>query len=517
MRVLKAEEMKRIDQKASLEYGIPSIVLMENAGIRTVEVIMEMLEEIEDKKIVVVAGKGNNGGDGLVIARQLINGGARVVVFVMGETGQFTPDTRINYEILQKMKAEVYPLCSNEDIDKFVNSLLDADLIVDSIYGIGFKGKLGEFELEVVNIINKRGVPVIAVDIPSGVEADTGKVHNTAVKAYHTVTFAAPKLGHFLEPGQDFVGNLTVADISIPRFLLAQNDLKNNIITEDMIKPYIFKRKPESHKGTYGHVLVIGGSIGMAGAVSMASYAALRCGAGLVTAAVPESLLSMVAGFRPEIMTVPLAETGKAAIALEALPAVENLLGAVSVCAVGCGMSRYMEAKQVINFILEKSGVPLVIDADGINALAEDISILNNRQVPVVLTPHPGEMARLIKKSIKEVQSDRLQIARRFAEEWNVTLVLKGNKTIVAMPNGDAYINITGNPGMATAGSGDVLSGIIAGFIAQGLNPQTAAIAGVYVHGLAGDLACSQKGERGLMAGDIIEGVPEVLRRIEKA
>lgn len=517
MKVLKAEEMKRIDKKATDEYGILGIVLMENAGIRTVEVITEMLEGIEDKKIVVVAGKGNNGGDGLVIARQLINGGAEAVVFVMAEPEDFTADTRINYEILQKMKVNICRLYKQEDVDRFAKIIGEAELIVDSIYGIGFKGLLSDFEADVINMINQSRVPVIAVDIPSGVEADTGKVHNTAVKACHTVTFAAPKLGHFIEPGQDFTGNLTVADISIPRFLLAEDDLKNNLITEDIVKPYITKRKRESHKGTYGHVLVLGGAIGMAGAVSMASYAALRCGAGLVTAAVPESLLSVVAGFGPEIMTVPLGETGKAAIALEALPAIENLLGTVSVCAVGCGMSRYMEAKQVLNFILEKSGVPLVIDADGINALAEDLSILKNRQVPVVLTPHPGEMARLVKKSIKEVQADRLEIARSFAEEWNVTLVLKGNKTIVAMPNGDAYINITGNPGMATAGSGDVLCGIIAGFIAQGLNPQTAAVAGVYVHGLAGDLACSQKGERGLIAGDIIEGVPEVLRRIEKA
>lgn len=517
MKVLKAEEMRLIDQAAINEYGIPGIILMENAGIRTVEVIIQILGDIAGKKIVVAAGKGNNGGDGLVIARQLINGGAQVHVFIMGKPEELTPDTRINYEILQKIKGNIYPLYASEHIGKFVEMVSDADMIVDSIYGIGFKGSLHEFEAEIVSIINKRGIPVVAVDIPSGVEADTGKVHNTAIRASHTVTFAAPKLGHVLEPGAGFTGQLTVADISIPRFLLQQDRLKNNLIMPEVIKPYIKRRKRESHKGTYGHVLLIGGSLGMTGAVSMASYAALRSGAGLVTAAVPESLLPVVAGFRPEIMTFPLAETGKAAIALEALPAIENLLGAVSVCAVGCGMSRYLEAKAIINFILEKSGVPLVIDADGINALAEDISILKEHQVPVVLTPHPGEMARLVKKSIKEVQADRVEIARRFAEEWNVTLVLKGNKTVVATPGGEIYVNLTGNPGMATAGSGDVLCGIIAGFIAQGLNPQMAAVAGVYVHGRAGDLAAAYRGERGLTALDLAEWLPQVLMEMENS
>ncbi|SHG39336.1 NAD(P)H-hydrate epimerase [Thermosyntropha lipolytica DSM 11003] len=515
MKILRAEEMRLIDGMAINEYGIPGIVLMENAGIRTVEVINEILGEIRNKKVVVVAGRGNNGGDGLVIARQLMNGGARVTVFVMGKKEELTPDTRINYEIMQKIKGDIYPLYEPEHMEKFAEEVQKAEIIVDSIYGIGFKGSLQEFEAGVVNIINSRGVPVIAVDIPSGVEADTGKVHSTAVRASHTVTFAAPKWGHILEPGADFTGNLTVADISIPRFLLEQSSLKSNLIREETIKPYWGKRKRESHKGTYGHVLVLGGSLGMTGAVSMAAYAALRAGAGLVTAAVPESLLPIVAGFRPEIMTVPLAETGKAAIAVEALPAIENLLGAVSVCAVGCGMSRYLEAKAIMNFILEKAGVPLVIDADGINALAEDISILKNRQVPVVLTPHPGEMARLLQKSIKEVQADRVEIARSFAVDWNVTLVLKGNKTVVAMPSGDVYVNLTGNPGMATAGSGDVLCGIISGFIAQGLNPQMAAVAGVYVHGRAGDLASMAKGERGLIALDLVEWLPEVLRQME--
>jgi len=280
-----------------------------------------------------------------------------------------------------------------------------------------------------------------------------------------------------------------------------------------MLSALIKPRSANSHKGTYGHVLLVGGSPGMVGAVMMSSQAALRTGAGLVTAAVPESLTAVVDSSLMEVMTAPLGQTGQSAIALEALPAIENLLGTVSVCAVGPGMSRYPEAGAIVRHILERSGVPLVIDADGLNALENDVTVLKDRQVPIVLTPHPGEMARLTGKTIEEIQSHRLEIAQTFAEEWGVTLVLKGNKTIIANPSGEVYINISGNPGMATAGSGDVLTGIITGLIAQGLKPQDAAFAGVYLHGLAGDLAAQIKGEPGLIAGDLISCIPEVLKK----
>lgn len=516
MKVLKAEEMRNVDRRASSEYAIPSILLMENAGIRTVETIEEILGEFTGKHIVILAGKGNNGGDGLVAARHLLNAGADVEVFLLGKIGELTADAGINYQILQKICGEIYPLHEDNDLNKLMLSLLSCDLIVDSIYGIGFKGSLGEFEAQVVRMVNWSKAPVVAVDIPSGVDADTGRVHGDAIKASHTVTFALPKIGLLLEPGKTYAGTLSVADISIPKKLLQDPELKTNLITESMIKTYFPARLPESHKGTYGHVLVIGGSIGLTGAVIMASYAALRAGAGLVTAALPESLVPVVETGMLEVMTTPLAETGQATIALEALPAIENLLGTVSACAFGPGLSRYTEAQAVAQFVLERAGVPVVIDADGLNAIAGDISILKDRQIPVVLTPHPGEMARLIGKSIEEVQNNRIELAREFAHKWGVTMVLKGNKTIVATPAGETYINITGNPGMATGGSGDVLCGMIAGFIAQGMNPQAAAISGVYLHGLAGDQAVKTTGERGLIAGDLISAIPDVLSYMEK-
>lgn len=515
MKLLKAEEMKRIDKKASTDYEIPSLILMENAGLRTVEIIDEMLGEPAGKTVVVIAGKGNNGGDGLVIARHLINAGVMVDIFMLGEADQMTADSSTNYRILKKMTDRIYPLFTEQHLDRLMLSLLVCDIIVDAMYGIGFKGTLGDFDSRVVKMINWCKSPVVAVDIPSGVEADTGKVHGEAVKAWQTVTFALPKIGLVVEPGKDYAGTLTVADISIPRSLLDSQELKTNLITDAMIKPYICPRAPETHKGTYGHALIIGGSPGMTGAVRLSSFAALRSGAGLVTAAVPVSALPITAADHREVMTAPLAETERSAISPEALPVINNLLTTASVCAIGPGMSRYPEANAVLHSVLEKAVSPVIIDADGLNALEGSVGILKNRQVPIVLTPHPGEMARLTGRSIEEIQAGRMELACEFAVEYGACLVLKGNKTIIATPAGEIFVNITGNPGMATAGSGDVLCGMIAGLVAQGLKTRDAAITGVYLHGLAGDYAAAEKGQRGIVAGDIINSIPYILKQLE--
>lgn len=515
MKIVKVKEMKDIDQRASIDFGIPGIILMENAGLRTVEIIEDILGSCPGKKVSVLSGKGNNGGDGLVVSRHLINAGAEVDTFLVGDENNLTPDALTNYLILKNMKAAIFHLQAEAGLDRFMMSVLSADLVVDALYGIGLKGGVSEFESQVINILNWSRRPVVAVDIPSGVEADTGKVHGIAVQATHTVTFALPKLGLLLKPGRDYVGALSVADISIPSPLLNDPALKHNLINDKLIKSLLKRREPEGHKGTYGHAVIIGGSLGMSGAVMMSSFAALRCGAGLVTAAVPESLVPVIDSALLEVMSTPLAESGDCVISVEALPAIENLLGTASVCAVGPGMSRYSEARTIINFILENSGIPLVIDADGLNALEGNTDILKNRQVPMVLTPHPGEMARLTGKSTEEIQSRRIETARGFAEEHGLTLVLKGHHTVVAAPGGDVYINMTGNPGMATAGSGDVLTGIITALIAQGLNPQQAAVAGVYLHGAAGDQAALDRGERGLVATDLIHYLPQVIKRFE--
>ncbi len=515
MKIVSAEEMREIDRQASQNFGIASLILMENAGIRVVEAAETFLKNGFQSRVVIVAGKGNNGGDGLVVARHLLNSGIMVDTFLLGNPGEMTPDTLVNYEILRKMGANLFPLQDEEGINRLLLLTLSADLIIDALYGISFRGRLNEFDSQVVSILNQSQKPIVAVDIPSGVEADSGRVKGEAVKASWTVTLALPKMGLLVEPGCSYAGRVTVADISIPSTLLSDKGIKTNLLTEDLVKGFFPPRSRESHKGTYGHALIIGGSVGMVGAVMLSSAAALAVGAGLVTAAVPESLLPIVEGGLAEVMTAPLAETSQKSVALEALPAIENLLGTVSVCAIGPGMSRYPEAKAIVRFVLERSGIPVVIDADGLYALGEDMSVLENRQIPIVLTPHPGEMSRLLGTTVGELQSRRLKVACEASSDWGVTVVLKGSRTVVAQPNGETYLNVTGNPGMATAGSGDVLTGVIAGLIAQGMRPNDAAGIGVYLHGKAGDLVKESRGERGMAASDLVRALPEVIKGFE--
>lgn len=514
MKLITADEMKEIDRRASSEYMIPSIILMENAGLRTTEKIVELLGGVEGRHIVILVGRGNNGGDGLVIARHLLNAGAHVIVFMCAEAKQLSADAAINYEILTRIGGSIYPLQHESDLQRFIMALLKADMVVDALYGIGFKGSLGEFETKLANFVNQSQSLVLAVDIPSGLEADSGRVNGVAFKADHTVTFALPKQGMILGKDREYAGQLTVVDISIPGALLKDERMKLQIITEEMVSPHFKPRARETHKGSYGHALVIGGSNGMSGAAVMTSWAALRCGAGLVTLALPDKIMS-AAGLVPEIMSRGLPSTPEGTIAAEARPIIENLLGIASVCAIGPGMSRYEESNAVVRTVLEKAGIPLLIDADGINALQGDADLIKDRQVPIVITPHPGEMARLTGMSAEEIQSQRIETSRYYAGQWGVTIVLKGHNTVVAHPCGQVFVNLNGNPGMATAGSGDVLSGIIAGLIAQGLKPTDAAVAGVFLHGRAGDLASLHRGQRPLVATDLIDRMGNVINELE--
>lgn len=512
MKLISSKQMKGMDEKAINEYSIPGIILMENAGIKTLEVIKNIKNELKNLKVIILIGKGNNGGDGLVIARHLINSEAVVDVFLLEKLEQLTKDTTANFNILTKMKANIFPLIEEKDIKRLIESMMDVDVIVDAIYGIGFKGSLNDFENDIVEMVNKNRASIVSVDMPSGVEADTGKVCGNAIRADYTVTFALPKIGQILGRGSEYVGKLIIVDISIPMNLLNDKDLKINLIDQVMIKKFLKKRDNDSHKGTYGHVAIIGGSVGMSGAVILASSAALRSGAGLVTAAVPESLVSVVESIALEVMTKPLFETKDKKISFKALSEIENLLKIVSVCAIGPGMGKCYDANNIIKSVVKKSNIPILIDADGINALDGNGKILKDAKVPIVITPHPGELAKLTGLTVEEIQKNRLDVAKKYALEYGVILVLKGYKTIIASDKGEIFVNTTGNPGMATAGSGDVLSGIITGFIAQGLNSLDASIVGVYIHGLVGDLVAQREGQRGLVASDLIEYLPDTLK-----
>jgi hydroxyethylthiazole kinase-like uncharacterized protein yjeF len=516
VKLVKASEMRTLDQLATSQFGIPGLLLMENAGLKVVEAIREMLARtVAGKPVLILAGRGNNGGDGLVAARHLANAGADLKLFLLGAPEEYRGDAKVNFEIIKRMQLKYFLLREEKDLPALKIALRGAEVVVDAIYGTGFRGRLGNHEAAVVAAVNGSGRPVLAVDIPSGLEADTGQVRGECIRARLTVTFALPKVGQLLEPGAGYVGELRVVDISIPQSLIDAQPISRFVITGEMCRQHLRPRQPDSHKGTYGHVLVVGGSEGFTGAVVLAAQAALRSGAGLVTAAVPGSIYPIIAAKLTEAMVYPLAETGGKTVSPQALAPLGDLLGRATVLAVGPGMGRHPEGVDFLRQLLALSRIPVVIDADGLNLLAEDLTMLANRKAPVILTPHPGEMGRLLQQETAQFQADRPGAAARAARDWGVFVVLKGAKTIVASPEGRIYVNPTGNAGMATGGTGDVLCGIIAGLLAQGLEPEAAAAAGVYLHGAAGDAAFVKTGVRALVAGDLLDSLPAVLKHLE--
>ncbi len=512
MHLLTAEEMQKLDRKAINELGIPGVVLMENAGLQVVEAIYRMIGDPKGKTVTIFAGKGNNGGDGFVIARHLINAGADVKVMLLAEVKDITGDAKINLDILQRMGQKLHPVINPNSLNIVKLAMVYTDLIVDAIFGTGFKGAVPDYIGNVIEIINTSGKPVISVDIPSGLEANTGKVHGPCIKAHVTVTFAHPKLGQFIQQGPEYVGELTVADISIPPDLVETQGIKRFLITPGIINKIIPVRRRDGHKGTYGRVLVVGGSAGLSGAAAMASTAALKAGAGLVTLAVPAGLHDLMEVKLTEVMTSPLPETDAVSISVDALPSVQKLLEGADILALGPGISTHESTVAFVRQLLPVLQRPAVIDADGLNALVDAVDQLKECPAPLILTPHPGEMARLAGIKTEEVQNNRVEIVLRASQEWGTVVVLKGYRTLVAAPDGTLYVNPTGNPGMASGGTGDVLTGVIAGFLAQGLTPLEAAVAGVYFHGLAGDLAAEQKGMLSLVAGDLLEFLPQATR-----
>jgi len=514
LRIVTADEMRALDRAAIEDYGISGLVLMENAGRQVVDLIHRVLGEVRGRVVTIFTGKGNNGGDGYVIARHLLNMGAEVKVLSLVNTGEVTGDAAVNLEIWRKIGQKVYIVFQGDGINIVRLALMNTDFIVDAIYGTGFKGKMPEKTGRIIELLNSSGKPIVAVDIPSGLEADTGRINGPCINAHYTVTFGLPKLGLFLETGTDFAGEITVADISLPGVLVEKTAPQRHLITEENVKMWLPHRPSPAHKGTFGRVLVVAGSKGMTGAASLTGEAALRSGAGLVTVAVPETLHNIMEEKLTEVMTAPLPDTGSGSLSREALQRIQILLENIDVLAIGPGLSQAPEVITLIRELIPSLKIPCVLDADALNALAGEVGILRKLQAPVVITPHPGEMARLMGVSPKFIQEDRIGNALKAAAAWNVVTLLKGSRTVVAAPDGTVYINPTGNPGMATGGSGDVLTGIIASLIAQGLKPIRAAAAGAYLHGLAGDLAAEEKGMMGLIAGDILSALPAASKKL---
>ncbi|MGI6037517.1 MAG: NAD(P)H-hydrate dehydratase [Limnochordia bacterium] len=497
MRLVTGQEMAHIDKGAIEEYGIPGIVLMENAGLQVIKAMERRWGDLTSKRIVIMAGPGNNGGDGFVIARHLVNRGIWTRVFLVGSKERVAGDARVNLEILEKLGVGITYI--NGEDNKVPLALALADIVVDALLGTGFRGKLRPPYGSLIDQINASGRPVVAVDIPSGVDSSTGSVEK-AVQGTLTVSFGLPKLGTFLFPGADYVGQLEIVDIGLPRPLL---DTGGEVFlsTSQYVHQVLPVRSQDSHKGTYGHLLLLAGSPGMAGAAVLAARGALRAGVGLVSIGVPPGLETLVAPQIPEAMVHPL--TGKPG-------QLEGLLARASAVALGPGLGQGSHAYRLLETLLDRITLPLVIDADGLNILAQGgyLDRLPRNAKPIVFTPHPGEMARLTGLRVDQIQANRLAIAREYAQKWGVILVLKGAQTVIAGPQGQAYLNPTGNPGMATGGSGDVLTGVIGSLLAQGMAGQEAAVAGVYLHGQAGDLAAGKLGMEGVIAGDLADYLP---------
>lgn len=516
MKVLTSQQMKEIDRKAIEEIGIIGPILMENAGLQIFKAVIERFPEIQKERIAIIAGKGNNGGDGLVVARHLLNQGCDPQVLLLAQKTEVRGDAALNLGIAEKIGIRIKEIPAPRAWHSRKKDLFGSTIIVDAVFGTGLiKPAAGIYAL-VIEDINKSEAFKVAVDIPSGLSSDTFRIIGPCVRADLTVTLAAPKIAHVFPPAEEYVGELVVGDIGMPDFLFESEELKLELIEKQRLLPYFAARKKDSHKGTFGHLFILSGSIGKTGAAAMAAKAALKMGAGLVTVGTPESCLPMIARSMVELMTEPLPETEKGSLSKDALERILALLEGKDGLMIGPGISTHPSTAELVLSLLPKIEVPVMIDADALNILASKLQLLKSLRQPVVLTPHPGEFARLLDLSTKDVVENKLELAPRFAQEYGVYLVLKGYRTLIVTPEGTVYINPTGNPGMATAGTGDVLSGMIASMMIQEKKLLEAILSAVYVHGVSGDISAEKLGERAITAGNLITHLPSALKRLSR-
>lgn len=512
MKLVTSDQMRDIEQRAAA-VGLPSSVLMENAGLAVAKEAKKLLGSVLGRRILVLIGPGNNGGDGLVAARHLCDWGSHVVLCIP----RARSDSDDNYRLV-KLRGirEINPTAEGEAA--LDDTLRSTHAVIDAFFGTGKARPLGGAYKDV--LVKVQGVReqapdlrVIAVDVPSGMDADSGAVDEGCPVADATVTLGYPKPGLFTFPGAARVGRLAVVDIGIPPELAEHVSVE--VITEEWGRGLVPERPPDAHKGTFGRVAVVGGSLNYVGAVCLASEAAIRAGTGLVTLATPSSLHAVVAGKVLEVTYELLPETQAGVVAPEAADNVARLSSESQAILLGCGMGRNPRALEFLKSLLSRKELaPLVIDADGLNLLAEIPAWWENLTVDAVLTPHPREMSRITGLSVKAIQSDRINVAKEAAAKWKQAVLLKGAYSVVAEPGGNAFVSPWANPGLASAGTGDVLAGIIAGFVAQGLSPAEAAVLGAYVHGEAGEVVRTHLGEAGMAASDLLSHIPLVIKRL---
>ena len=511
MYLVTADEMQRMDRSTIESFGIPGRVLMENAGRGATAFFLESVYRHHPGAVGVAAGRGNNGGDGFVMARYLHQKGIPVTVFLLSPRERVQGDALANLTLLDRMGVAVLELPDAAALDAHQTAMQHPRTWIDAVLGTGLQSDVRGYFRQVIDFLNRQSQPVFAVDIASGLDADSGRVCGSCVKAAATATFGFAKVGHLVYPGRQFSGDLKIVEIGIPPHVAQAIGCRQQLITPDNINMAFPQRAATDHKGSSGHLLVLAGSPGKTGAAAMTAMAAMRSGAGLVTLGVPHSMNPVLESLVTEVMTVRLPETDQGVLDESAFDTVVDLIDGRRCLAIGPGLGTDASTGRLVSRLVETSPVPLVIDADGLNLIAADTTVLARRRAPIVLTPHPGEMARLSGHTTAEIQSDRVGHARAFAERHHVHLVLKGAATVVASPDGTVFVNPTGNAGMAAGGMGDVLTGIIAGLITQGAAVGLAARAGVYLHGAAADRLAEQKAAVGYLATEVMHAIPETV------
>lgn len=507
MRLVTNKEMQTIDRWSMRKLGIPGTVLMENAGRGCVDVLEEYFE-LEHLPVLVVCGKGNNGGDGFVIARHLQNRGAEVKVILVSRVSALTGDALLNYRLAQRSNIAII---ESMDIKKIrrQSAAFNPAVIIDALFGTGFAGNPRGLYRAVINFLNESDSFILSVDIPSGVNGDTGRFADTCVIADVTATMCLPKRGNYLYPGREMCGDLFVVDIGIPYDMITTG-FPQVLEYENMLSA-LPMRPPDGHKGTFGNVLVIAGARGFSGAAAMASIAALKTGTGLVRLAAPRGIMNALESKLLEVVKIPLPETREESIGQAAIDILIQNLAEADTVVIGPGITAHSETAACLRGFLPRVRVPLIIDADALNILAQSKDILRQIRAPFILTPHPGELSRLTGITPQQINDQRIDIARTYAKKFGGVLVLKGAPTVVATPAGEVYVNPTGNSGLASAGAGDVLVGMISGFLGQQIPLIQAACLGVFLHGLCADLALEKSNEYSLMAGDIMTAIPDAI------
>jgi len=516
LKIATGREMAAIDRRTIKELGVPGAVLMENAARASCRALVEYLDEGEKPSFAVLCGSGNNGGDGFCIARILSGWGFPVTPVHIGRTQSLKPDAGLNYNLLKSYGLDIVSITGDADMEKLAEVVGGSTWIIDAIFGTGLSRQVLGIAGKTLKYCSGLSKKVMAVDIPSGINSDTGEILGEVIPADLTVTFGLPKWGHFIFPGAQFIGQLKVADIGFPPEMLRDDSIRGNLTTADYVRVHLPQRKLNAHKGSCGRLAVVGGSRHFIGAAILTSKAALRTGVGYVTLFTSNYMEPHIKSSIPDVVTFGLTDMDGGFITTQASDTVLDAIPANDALAIGPGLGRMSTTRDFVIDVLEENTIPVVIDADGLNNLCEYEDLKRNPQVPWIMTPHPGEAARLLGKSTKEVLVDPISAALSLVERYKAVVVLKGANSIIMDTDGKTFINPTGNPGMATMGTGDVLTGIISSLLAQGVPAFQAAVAGVYIHGLAGDTSASGIGEESIIASDLITHIPPALRMIRE-